>query len=90
LNSESRHAVHVYTYGDEAELFLNGKSLGKKKKEKFQYRIRWDDVVYEPGEVRVVVYKEGKRWATDSIKTNRARHAVAAQARSRRHRRRRP
>ena len=25
--------VHVYTSGDEAELFLNGKSLGKKKKE---------------------------------------------------------
>ena len=61
--------VHVYTSGDEAELFLNGKSLGKKQKEKFQYRIRWDDVVYEPGEVRVVAYKDGKRWATDSIKT---------------------
>jgi beta-galactosidase len=61
--------VHVYTSGDEAELFLNGKSLGKKKKEKFQYRIRWDDVVYEPGEVRVVAYKDAKRWATDSIKT---------------------
>ena len=25
--------VHVYTSGDEAELFLNGKSLGKKKKD---------------------------------------------------------
>ncbi len=24
--------VHVYTSGDEAELFLNGKSLGRKKK----------------------------------------------------------
>ena len=44
--------VHVYTSGDEAELFLNGKSLGKKKKERFQYRIRWDDVVYEPGELQ--------------------------------------
>ena len=29
--------VHVYTSGDEAELFLNGKSLGRKKRE--QYRV---------------------------------------------------
>src|ERR1039458_9904167 len=37
--------VHVYTSGDEAELFLNGKSQGRKKKGQFEYRIRWDDVV---------------------------------------------
>jgi beta-galactosidase len=61
--------VHVYTSGDEAELFLNGKSLGRKKKEQFQYRIRWDDVMYKPGELRVVAYKNGKEWATDSVKT---------------------
>jgi beta-galactosidase len=47
--------VHVYTSGDEAELFLNGKSLGRKKKEAFQYRLRWDDVLYAPGELRVIV-----------------------------------
>ncbi len=61
--------VHVYTSGDEAELFLNGESLGRKKKAEFEYRLRWDDVVYEPGELRVVAYKEGKKWATDSVKT---------------------
>jgi beta-galactosidase len=61
--------VHVYTSGDEAELFLNGKSLGRKKKGQFEYRLRWDDVVYEPGELRVVAYKSGKLWATDSVKT---------------------
>jgi beta-galactosidase len=61
--------VHVYTSGDEAELFLNGKSLGRKKKEPLEYRIRWDDVVYEPGEVKVVAYKEGRKWATDVVKT---------------------
>ncbi|HTY63037.1 MAG TPA: beta-galactosidase GalB [Acidobacteriota bacterium] len=61
--------VHVYTSGDEAELFLNGKSMGRKKKEQFQYRIRWDDVVYKPGELRVVAYKNGKEWATDSVRT---------------------
>ena len=61
--------VHVYTSGDEAELFLNGKSLGRKKKEQYQYRLRWDDVKYEPGELHVVAYKNGKRWAEDVVKT---------------------
>ena len=61
--------VHVYTSGDEAELFLNGKSLGRKKKGELEYRLRWDDVVYEPGELRVVAYKDGKQWATDTVKT---------------------
>ena len=43
--------VHVFTLGDEAELFLNGKSLGRKIKGKYEYRLRWDDVIYEPGEL---------------------------------------
>ena len=61
--------VHVYTSGDSAELFLNGKSLGLKKKGQYEYRLRWDDVVYQPGELKVVAYKNGKKWATDTVKT---------------------
>jgi beta-galactosidase len=61
--------VHVYTSGDEGELFLNGKSLGRQKKAQFQYRLHWDDVVYQPGELRVVTYKGGKVWATATMKT---------------------
>ncbi len=61
--------VHVFTSGDEAELFLNGRSLGKKKKAAFEYRLRWDNVIYEPGEVKVVAYKNGKYWAEEIIKT---------------------
>jgi beta-galactosidase len=61
--------VHVYTSGDEAELFLNGKSLGRKKKAPFEYRLRWDDVIYEPGELRVAAFKNGAAWATDSVRT---------------------
>jgi len=61
--------VHVYTSGDSAELFLNGKSLGKKTKGQYEYRLRWDDVKYEPGEVKVVAYRDGKEWATDVVKT---------------------
>ena len=61
--------VHVFTSGDEAELFLNGKSLGRKKKGAFEYRLRWDDVVYQPGTLKTVAYKNGKPWATDELKT---------------------
>jgi beta-galactosidase len=61
--------VHVYTSGDEGELFLNGKSLGRKKKGPGEYRLRWDDVVYQPGELKVVTYKNGKSWAEDTAKT---------------------
>jgi len=61
--------VHVYTSGDEAELFLNGKSLGRKKKGPNDYRLRWDDVIYHPGELRVIAYKNHNRWAHDSVRT---------------------
>lgn len=61
--------VHLFTSGDEAELILNGKSLGRKKKGLYEYRLRWDDVVYEPGELKVVAYKNGKQWATETVKT---------------------
>ena len=61
--------VHVFTSGDEAELFLNGKSLGRKKKGENEYRLRWDEVKYQPGELKVVAYKSGKKWATDVVKT---------------------
>jgi beta-galactosidase len=61
--------VHVFTSGDEAELFLNGKSLGRKKKGPYEYRLRWDDVKYEPGELKVVAYKNGKKWVEDAVKT---------------------
>ncbi|MEN6455030.1 MAG: beta-galactosidase GalB [Prolixibacteraceae bacterium] len=62
--------VHVYTSGTEAELFLNGKSMGRKvKKEGQDFRLVWDSVVYEPGIVKVVAYKNGSEWATDEMKT---------------------
>ena len=61
--------VHIYTSGDEAELFLNGKSLGRKKKGESDYRIRFDDVIYQPGTLKVVTFKNGKKWAEDTVKT---------------------
>ena len=65
--------VYVFTSGDEGELFLNGKSLGRRRKQPGvwdrAYRLRWDDVKYEPGTLEAVVWKNGREWARDSVKT---------------------
>ncbi len=68
--------VYCYTNYPSAELFVNGKTQGRKTKrlelkkqgnDKIKsaddplidrYRLRWNDVKYEPGEIRVVVYDE--------------------------------
>ena len=57
--------VFVYTNGDCAELFLNGRSQGTDCKDPRsetaieRSRLMWPDVVYEPGELRAVAYREG-------------------------------
>jgi hypothetical protein len=33
------------------------------------YRIIWDDVVYKPGELKAVAYKNGKPWAEETLRT---------------------
>ncbi|WP_053978011.1 beta-galactosidase GalB [Mangrovimonas xylaniphaga] len=63
--------VHIFTSGDEVELFLNGKSLGRKKKGPFEYRLRWDDVVYKPGTLKAVAYKNGQFWSEETVHTTR-------------------
>lgn len=54
--------VYCYTDGVEGELFVNGKSQGRVRKNKSsrldRYRLRWNDVKYEPGEIRVVTYNQ--------------------------------
>ena len=72
--------VHVFTSGDEAELFLNGRSLGRKAKGIHAYRLRWDEVVYEPGLLEVVTYRDGRRWATDTVQTSGAPTALGMEA----------
>lgn len=61
--------VHVFSSADEAELFLNGKSQGRIKRSAFEYRFRWDSVKYEPGQLKVITFKNGQLWATETIKT---------------------
>lgn len=61
--------VFVYSSGDEVELFLNGKSLGRKVKKPFEYRFRWDSVTYEPGELKAIAYKQHEEWAETQVQT---------------------
>lgn len=54
--------IYCYTDGVEGELFVNGKSQGRVRKDKSsrldRYRLRWNNVKYEPGEIRVVTYNQ--------------------------------
>jgi len=61
--------VHVYSSADEAELFVNGKSAGRLKRGTSSWRFRWDSVVYQPGDLKVITYKNGQEWATDTKRT---------------------
>ncbi|MCB9249458.1 MAG: glycoside hydrolase family 2 protein [Ignavibacteriales bacterium] len=67
--------VHVHTNADKGELFLNGKSLGMTHKQPNsedifeRYRLMWNDVKYEPGELKVVVYKNGEYYGEEVMKT---------------------
>ena len=98
--------VQVYSDYDEAELFVNGKSQGRIKKQKMvnrdkngnqitgteaanpnrgnwdakentanspnldRYRLRWMNVKYQPGELKVVAYdKSGKAAMTEVVRT---------------------
>ena len=63
----------TYTNGDEVELLLNGKSLGRKandtKNAKMRNQIRWDNIAYEPGTLEAVAYKGGKAVARHKMET---------------------
>ncbi|MBQ0049105.1 MAG: DUF4982 domain-containing protein [Bacteroidales bacterium] len=105
--------VFCYTNYPEAELFVNGKSQGRRKHidvdledylngaiikkvlwghERFanpeqqpnrldRYRMRWNDVVYEPGELRVVAYDaQGNAVAEKRVKTAGSPHHIELKA----------
>ena len=66
--------IYCYTDYPTAELFVNGKSQGKITKNHEsrldRYRLRWNDVKYEPGELKVVVYdKDGQKADEKVVRT---------------------
>jgi beta-galactosidase len=66
--------VYCYTDYPEAELLVNGRSQGRIRKNSAErldrYRLRWNDVVYEPGELKVVAYDSlGQVAGTHTVRT---------------------
>ena len=74
--------VYVYTSADEAELFVNGVSQGRRRKGitaetrrdyyacTARYRLMWDDVVYQSGEVTCVAYAaDGSVLGRETLRT---------------------
>ncbi|SFL31443.1 beta-galactosidase [Porphyromonadaceae bacterium KH3CP3RA] len=73
--------VFVYTSYPSAELFINGKSQGKRTKNNNslteKYRLMWMDVRYEPGEVKVVAYDEnGNKTEEKTVRTAGGPHRI--------------
>ncbi|MDR0412652.1 MAG: DUF4982 domain-containing protein, partial [Dysgonamonadaceae bacterium] len=57
-----------YSQADEVELFLNGKSLGSRKKTDDEWHVCWK-VPFEPGTLKAISRKEGKEVLSREIKT---------------------
>jgi beta-galactosidase len=60
--------VWAYTSGDAVELFLNGKSLGMKKKTGDELHLMWR-IPFSPGTLHAVAYLKGKKILEQDIKT---------------------
>ena len=94
--SRKQVPIFVYTSGDSAELFLNGRSLGRRQKDLSvdvsldfagrnpppddyeknayyrvcaRYRLRWADVPNEPGELKAVAFRDGKKVGETVLRT---------------------
>lgn len=76
--------VFVYTNYPSAELFVNGKSYGRRTKNRQivenRYRLMWHNVTYEPGEVKVIAYDaDGKAVAEKNVYTAGKPHHIELQ-----------
>lgn len=69
LEGHEGEEVDVWAYSncDEVELFVNGKSLGRKKMERNGH-LSWR-TVYKPGTLKAVGYKGGKKLLTETVAT---------------------
>ncbi|MBQ4222311.1 MAG: DUF4982 domain-containing protein, partial [Prevotella sp.] len=58
-----------YNQADEVELYINGKSMGvRRKADSHQYHVMWR-VTFEPGEVKVVARQDGREVRQKVIRT---------------------
>lgn len=64
--------IYAYSNADEVELFVNGKSQGRRSNTtdpKNRNKMKWDNVVYVDGNVEAVAYKGGKEIARHRVET---------------------
>ncbi|NLR94622.1 glycoside hydrolase family 2 TIM barrel-domain containing protein [Flammeovirga agarivorans] len=65
-------SVHAYTNYNKAELFINGKSMGIKTKNNNSlydtYRLRWDNITYHSGEMKVVALNDQNEAIEEVVK----------------------
>lgn len=66
-NEGKERDVWVYSNCDEVELFLNKKSLGKKKMQPYGH-LEWK-VRYKPGLLQAVAYKNGRKVKVETVST---------------------
>lgn len=69
--------IWAYSNCDEVELFVNGKSLGRKKMTEDSH-LEWD-AIYKPGILKAVGYKNGKKVVTSTVRTAGAASAIEPQ-----------
>lgn len=76
LQGHEGEQVDVWAYSncDEVELFVNGRSLGRKKMP-VNGHLKWS-ATYKPGSLRAVGYKNGRRILTEKIETTGAAQAI--------------
>lgn len=69
----SKLDITTYTNADEVELLVNGKSVGVKKNDianaKLRNQIRWKDVEYKAGKIEAVARTNGKVVARHKVET---------------------
>lgn len=80
LKGHEGDSIEVWAYSncDEVELTVNGKNLGRKTMEKNGH-LSWK-TIYQPGSVKAVGYKNGKRMLTQTISTTDPASAIVLSA----------
>jgi hypothetical protein len=63
--AQLRKPVYVVSTGDEVELLLNGRSLGKGR-QNYRYLFTFDDVPFEPGTLEAVA-SDGSRYQLETV-----------------------
>lgn len=88
--------VHIYSNYEEVELFVNGVSHGKRRYAEGpdgvdnvkaengahlkRFRMMWEDVIYQPGEITAVAYNGGKEVLKKTVKTAGTPHSIELKA----------